>query len=147
VASPVYLARHEPLRTPQDLLRHRCIRFRFASGALYPWDLERNGKSVSIDVQGPMTLDNTNLMLEAVLHGIGIAWLPDSLVTAHLAKERLVCVLPEWSQLFPGTYYPANAHPPTALRLFAQAVQDWASSTAEPAGCSNPKDRGCVGST
>jgi hypothetical protein len=25
-------------------------------------------------------------------------------------------------------YYPANRHPPTALRLFAQAVRDWANA-------------------
>ncbi|HEX7853503.1 MAG TPA: LysR family transcriptional regulator [Sphingobium sp.] len=130
VASSAYLARHEAPRTPQDLLQHRCIRFRFASGALYPWDLECDGRSATVDVQGPMTLGNTNLMLEAALKGIGIAWLPESLVTEHLAEDRLVRVLPEWGHSFPGAclYYPANRHPPTALRLFVQAIRDWETS-------------------
>ena len=41
---------------------------------------------------------------------------------------RLVQLLTEWSPSFPGLclYYPANRHPPTALRLFANAVREWA---------------------
>jgi DNA-binding transcriptional LysR family regulator len=128
VASPEYLARHTLPTAPHDLMQHRCIRFRFESGALYRWDLEYQGKSASIDVDGPMTLGNLNLMIEAALAGIGIAWVPDYLMAEHLGSGRLVQVLPEWSPSFPGLclYYPANRHPPAALRLFAQAVRDWA---------------------
>lgn len=130
VASPDYLARHAAPKAPHDLAQHRCIRFRFESGALYRWDLEYHGKSASIDVDGPMTLGNLNVMVEAALVGIGIAWVPDYLVAEHLASGRLVQVLAEWSPSFPGVclYYPANRHPPTALRLFAQAVRDWANA-------------------
>lgn len=126
VASPAYLERHGEPQKPQDLLTHRCIRFRFSSGALYPWDLERDGKTVTIDVQGPMTLGNTNLMLEAALNGIGIAWIAESLVAEHIDAGNLKRVLPEWGQSFPGAclYYPANRHPPTALRLFSDAIRD-----------------------
>jgi DNA-binding transcriptional LysR family regulator len=128
VASPNYFARHAPPKAPHDLTQHRCIRFRVESGALYRWDLEYRGKSASIDVDGPMTLGNLNLMIEAALSGIGIAWVPDHLAAEHLGSGRLVQVLSEWSPSFAGhcLYYPANRHPPAALRLFAQAVRDWA---------------------
>ncbi|AIO68524.1 LysR family transcriptional regulator [Burkholderia oklahomensis] len=127
VASPAYLAHHAPPQAPHDLMRHRCIRFRFESGTLYRWDLEHRGKTASIDVDGPLTLGNLNLMVDAALEGIGIAWVPEHLAAEHLALGRLVHLLPEWSPSFPGLclYYPANRHPPTALRLFAQAVRDW----------------------
>jgi hypothetical protein len=38
-----------------------------------------------------------------------------------------VQLLPEWSPTFAGLclYYPANRHPPAALRLFADAVRAW----------------------
>ncbi|AXV84453.1 LysR family transcriptional regulator [Ralstonia solanacearum] len=129
VASPDYLSRHKPPKTPQDLRQHRCIRFRFLSGALYRWELERRGSSASIDVDGPMTLGNTNLMVDAALAGIGIAWVPEYHVVEHLAAGRLVHLLPDWSPSLPGLclYYPANRHPPAALRLFSQAVREWAS--------------------
>jgi DNA-binding transcriptional LysR family regulator len=130
VASPEYLSGHVLPKAPHDLAQHRCICFRFESGALYRWDLERRGKSVNVDVNGPMTLGNLNLMVEAALAGIGVAWVPEDLVNEHLAAGRLVHLLPEWSPSFPGLclYYPANRHPPTALRLFVQALRDWANS-------------------
>lgn len=130
VASREYLSCHEPPKAPHDLAQHRCIRFRFESGTLYRWDLEHRGKSANIDVAGPMTLGNLNLMIEAALAGIGIAWVPQDEVAEHLASGRLVHLLPEWSPSFPGLclYYPANRHPPTALRLFAQAVREWANN-------------------
>lgn len=131
VASPDYLSRHPRPKTPQDLGQHRCIRFRFLSGALYRWEMEHRGSSASIDVAGPMTLGNTTLMVEAALAGIGIAWVPEYHVVEHLASGRLVHLLPEWSPSLPGLslYYPANRHPPAALRLLLQAVRDWASGS------------------
>lgn len=134
IASPAYVAEHGAPQAPHDLAQHRCIRFRFDSGTIYRWDLERHGKSVNIDVPGPVTLGNVKLMIEAALGGIGIAWVPEEAAAEHLAAGRLLSLLPDWCPLFPGhcLYYPANRHPPTALRLFAQAVRDWAKSQ-EPA--------------
>jgi DNA-binding transcriptional LysR family regulator len=115
---------------PHDLKDHRCIRFKFASGALFRWDFEYLGQSTSIDVPGPMTLDNINMMIEAALSGIGIAWVPLAQIEDHLREGRLVHLLQEWSPTYPGVclYYPANRHPPMALKLFADAVRKWAQS-------------------
>jgi DNA-binding transcriptional LysR family regulator len=128
VASPDYIATHGAPKAPHDLMQHRCIRFRFDSGAIYRWDLERRGRSANVDVPGQLTLGNTTLMIEAALAGIGIAWVPEEQVAEHLTAGRLRIVLPEWCPYFPGLclYYPSNRHPPTALRLFAHAVREWA---------------------
>jgi DNA-binding transcriptional LysR family regulator len=77
-----------------------------------------------------MTMDNINLMIEAALAGIGIGWVPEVQVADHLTAGRLVHLLPEWSPTYPGLclYYPANRHPPMALRIFVQAVREWSSS-------------------
>ncbi|GGP21539.1 LysR family transcriptional regulator [Silvimonas iriomotensis] len=131
VASPEYLARHAPPQVPLDLLKHSCIRFRFESGALYRWDLRWRGRPVNLDVNGPITVGSMRLAIEAALQGIGIAWINETQIETHLASGRLVRLLGEWSPSFPGLclYYPANRHPPAALRLFAQAVRDWAAAT------------------
>jgi len=127
VASPDYLAQYGIPEVPEDLTRHRCIRYRFESGALYRWNLERQDRNVNIDVKGPVTLGNTNLMVQSALAGIGIAWVPEYLTTEHVAAGRLIRLLKEWSPSMPGLclYYPANRHPPNALRLFTQAIKDW----------------------
>ncbi|MDR3427511.1 LysR family transcriptional regulator [Silvimonas sp.] len=128
VATPAYLAQHRTPTTPQDLLQHRCIRFRFDSGQLYRWDPQYRGRTMHLDVNGPLTVGNLKLAIEGALAGIGIAWVPEDDVAEHLAAGRLTAVLPDWSPAFPGLclYYPANRHPPTALRLFAEAIRGWA---------------------
>lgn len=85
-----------------------------------------------IDVGGPTTLGNLNLMIEATLNGIGIAWVPDYLAAEPLASGRLVQLLAERSSTFPGLclYYPANRHPPITLRLFVDAVRNWSKQQA-----------------
>jgi DNA-binding transcriptional LysR family regulator len=126
-ASPGYIHKYGRPEKPADLLKHRCIRFRFESGKIYRWDLRKGSREATIDVQGPMTLSNINMMVEAALAGIGIGWLPEHSITEHLASGRLVDLLPKWSPSFTGLslYYPANRHPPTALRLFTEAVREW----------------------
>jgi DNA-binding transcriptional LysR family regulator len=128
VASPEYLSRHKAPTSPRDLTQHRCVRFRFESGALYKWHLEQRGRAYSLDVAGPITVSNLNLAVDAALAGLGIAWIPEERVAIHVANGRLVQILKKWSPAIPGLclYYPANRHPPTALRLFAQAVREWA---------------------
>ena len=129
VASPDYLEQHPAPKQPQDLKAHRCIRFRFTSGGLFRWDFKCAGQSLSLDVEGPITLDNINLMVEAALAGAGVAWVPVTTVAEHLRDGRLIDLLPQWSPNYSGLclYYPANRHPPIALRLFAQAVREWSS--------------------
>jgi DNA-binding transcriptional LysR family regulator len=78
VASPAYLDNRKIPRVPHDLLTHPCIRVRLPNGALYRWHFEKDGQSVQIDVQGPITLDEASLQdgragwhRDRVLHGGG----------------------------------------------------------------------------
>jgi DNA-binding transcriptional LysR family regulator len=136
VASSGYLEHHPAPQAPQDLKAHRCIRFRFTSGGLFRWDFKHDEQSASLDVEGQITMDNVNLMIEAALAGIGVAWVPEAQVADHLQNGRLIHLLPQWSPNYAGLclYYPANRHPPMALRLFAQAVREWASQAQSWAG-------------
>ncbi|CAB3744482.1 HTH-type transcriptional regulator PgrR [Paraburkholderia rhynchosiae] len=128
IASPAYLERHGLPKEPHELADHRCICFRFGSGALLEWELIRRGRSAHVGVDGALTLDDLNLVVQAALAGIGIAWMPVNHVSEHIAAGRLVRLLAEWSPSFPGLclYYPANRHLPTGLRLFSDAVRSWA---------------------
>lgn len=127
VASPQYIASNGSPKSPDDLKKHQCIRFRFVSGALYHWDFENHGQSTTLNVKGPMTLGNTNLMVDAALAGIGIAWVPDYLVQEHIKNGRLIQLLAEWSPRLSQMclYYPANRHLPPAFKAFCDAVRVW----------------------
>src|SRR3984957_2816272 len=53
-ASAGYLDRHGRPRHPRDLLEHACLRGRFSSGAMTPWEFERAGEIVRIEPTGPL---------------------------------------------------------------------------------------------
>ena len=53
-ASPAYLDRHGRPEHPRDLLSHACLRGRFTSGAMTPWEFERDGEVVRVDPTGPL---------------------------------------------------------------------------------------------
>jgi DNA-binding transcriptional LysR family regulator len=126
VGAPAYFAEREPPKTPVDLMAHRCIRARMASGTIYRWEFERRGESVEIDVPGQLTLDESDLMLMAALAGEGLAYLADYAVAPELARGRLVAVLEDWTPAYPGLrlYYPTRRHTPAKLRAFIDLVKE-----------------------
>lgn len=125
VGSPAYFAARPPPHSPADLHAHRCIRRRMPSGVLLGWELERAGRPITVDVDGPLTLDDGDLMVEAALRGAGLAWVNEWTVAHLLADGRLVSALDDWSPPFPGLclYYPAGRHPSAGLRAFVQLVR------------------------
>ena len=119
VGSPEYLASRAPPLTPRDLGRHACVNYRWeGSGALYRWQFERDGDRLEVAVDGPLTLNDSELILTAALDGVGLACTVESSVAGHLASGRLVRVLADWCPPFPGffLYYPGRRLLPAALR-------------------------------
>ncbi|HVJ42407.1 MAG TPA: LysR family transcriptional regulator [Dongiaceae bacterium] len=126
VGAPDYFKRHKKPHSPADLLAHRCIRRRMPSGALAPWEFEKRGKALAIDVRGPLTLDSSDLMVEAALAGAGLAWVSEWSVADHLKSRRLIPVLADWTPPEPGLclYYPGHRHVPASLRAFVDVTKE-----------------------
>src|SRR3984893_65953 len=74
VAAPDYLARHPRPTTPRELQTHNCIRFRFPSGVIVPWQFEKKGKKVEVAVEGRLTLNDPDLAISAALDGVGVLY-------------------------------------------------------------------------
>lgn len=125
VASPAYLAQHDTPQHPRDLLRHQCVRFRFASGHLYKWQFERGEESLEIDVQGRITLSEQTTIVRAVLDGLGIAYVLEDAARPWLDSGQLVSMLEDWSPPFPGfvLYYPRQRQMTSALRAFVDLLR------------------------
>ena len=127
VGSPGYFAAAWPRRArPRTCSQHRCIRTRLPSGGIYRWEFERHGEEIEIDVQGPLTLDESNLMLEAAEAGVGIAYLTEFNVAAGMKAGRLERVLEDWTPAFPGLclYYPGRRHVPAGLRALIELIRE-----------------------
>jgi DNA-binding transcriptional LysR family regulator len=126
VAAPDYLARHAPPNAPEELRTHACLRYRYpASGALYRWEFERAGRAVEVEVEGPLTTGDQDLLVRAAVAGAGIAFTVESYVAEHLADGRLRRLLEPWCPPFPGLflYWPSRRHVPPTLRALIEALR------------------------
>jgi DNA-binding transcriptional LysR family regulator len=126
VASPAYLDRAGEPDTPEDLQHHRCVCHRMPSGKLYRWEFERAGQEMTITANGPVVLDDEDLMVEAALQGLGIAYVANWVAEAAIAEGRLRRVLSTWMHEPErvAVYYPGHRTVPPALRAFLDVVRD-----------------------
>ena len=111
IASPAYLAGRKAPDKPDDLRHHPCIRYRMrASGVIIPWEFDRDGRAVAVDVTGPLTVNEPELAVDAALDGLGLAYVLEERAVPHIAAGRLVRLLEDWTQPFPGffLYYPSR---------------------------------------
>jgi DNA-binding transcriptional LysR family regulator len=125
VGSPAYFRRHPKPLKPRDLHGHACIRFRLASGGIYRWEFEKKGEVLEVEVDGPLTLSDQQVMLQAALDGAGLAIVLESHARPHLKARQLVCVLADWCPPFPGyfLYYPSRRQVPAGLRAFIDMMR------------------------
>jgi len=126
VAAPSYLHGKARPNTPDDLHAHRCIRQRLPSGKRYRWEFSRRGAEVAIDVPGNLTLDDSDLLVQAAADNRGIAYVPEYFARPFLESGQLVTVLDEWCPPIPGLalYYPRSRHVPSPLRAFIDLLRE-----------------------
>lgn len=123
VATPAYWAAHSWPMHPRDLLAHPCITYRnLGSGTLMPWEFEKDGREMRLQVHGPLVCNSSELALAAVRAGCGVGWTMAEDVAADLAAGRLEQVLDDWFEPYPGAflYHPSRRQvPPTLQALIA----------------------------
>jgi DNA-binding transcriptional LysR family regulator len=126
VGAPHYFAKHQPPATPYDLRKHRCINFRLpAAGTIYKWEFERGRHSVEVGVEGPLVFDDGDMVIDAALAGVGLAFLIEDQVTSLVQAGALTRVLEDWCPPFPGffLYYPGRRQVSPALGAFIDAIR------------------------
>ena len=127
-ASPAYLdARGRP-EHPRDLMGHRCVRGRFASGAMPLWEFERDGESITLDPTGPLVVGPGGIMdlaIDAAVSGVGVVYLFEQWLRPHLDSGALEPVLESWWPSFSGPflYYPGRRLVPAPLRAFLDFIR------------------------
>ena len=124
VGSPEYFRSHEVPETPRDLKDHACIGFRFSSG-LYRWEFEKGRRALTVTPRGPVSFDDSDLVVQAALRGVGIGMAMEEMLAPLIAKGRLVQVLQSWCPRFPGLflYYPSRRNQSAALTALIGALR------------------------
>jgi DNA-binding transcriptional LysR family regulator len=126
IGAPAYFQRRPKPKQPQDLTAHDCINIRLPTyGGIYAWEFEKRGRELKVRVDGQFVFNSIALRLNAVLAGLGLAYLPEDQVQSYLADGRLIRVLEDWCAPFSGyhLYYPSRRQPTPAFALLVDALR------------------------
>lgn len=126
VGSPAYFEKHPKPQTPQELTAHNCINIRLPTyGGLFPWEFDKDGREVKVRVEGQLVFNNIALRLNSALAGLGLAYMPEDQALDQIGAGRLVRVLEDWCEPFPGyhLYYPSRRHASPAFAVMVDALR------------------------
>jgi DNA-binding transcriptional LysR family regulator len=94
VASPRYLKSRGVPGVPGDLERHDCLTHRFPStGRIDPWLLVDGGLPIEVELNVIATASAVEPLIDLVVQGLGIAYVPDFLVAGLLRSGELTEIL------------------------------------------------------
>ena len=119
VAAPSYFALHSIPLSPSDLREHRCITYRMPdSEGTRPWRFSSDDVQREIKVSAGLTFHDDQLVINAALAGMGLAYLFEDQVGHYIREGQLQRALEDWCLPFPGyhLYYPARRQVRPALR-------------------------------
>lgn len=124
-ASPAYLAEHGTPQNIEALSDHQCITLRLSSGAIYAWELMKDGKVTPVKVNGQVTFSGTYQMIQAAVDGIGLVFAPEDALKPHVDAGRLIYVMKDVWPTWPGwhVYYPSRRESSRALKLVIEALR------------------------
>lgn len=126
VGAPEYFRAQPAPASPAQLIDHRAINLRLpTSGTLNRWRLMRGGRETRVSIDGPLAINNIELIRDAALDGLGLAYLPLDQVQRDLENGRLVRVLGRSTPDLPGyhLYYPHRRHASSAFALLVETLR------------------------
>src|SRR6266404_2309262 len=125
VGAPAYFKSRSEPKTPKDLIGHNCINLRLPTHGVYAWEFEKGNRELRVRVEGQLTFNGTAQLLNGALAGCGLAYVPEGLITEHVAKGRLKRVLADWCQSYSGyhLFYPSRRQSSAAFALLVDALR------------------------
>lgn len=125
-ASPSYLQEYGTPATPQELTRHRCLVHSTQKRRPDEWRFSTDGKTLSVRVRSAYRSNLEGAILQAAIHSIGIARLPEYTVKDDIGAGHLVSIFREnvVSDRMVKAFYPKSRHVPLKVRRFVALVGD-----------------------
>ena len=130
VGAPAYFAAHPKPKSPRDLTKHRCLNFRHGADETYRWEFDKGKQSLAVAVEGPLVVDDVQLLIRAAVDGVGLTFLMEEQAAPYLASGALVRVLEDWCEPFAG--YFLLSEPAAAARGAVGADRDTATGRCSP---------------
>jgi DNA-binding transcriptional LysR family regulator len=125
VASPAYLERHGVPKVPKDLSNHECLVYT-GSREKQAWRFQSGRRRLNFFPVGRFHSDNGEGLIQAAEAGLGVAALPDFIVSDSIQAGLLVPLLTNYS-LQEGAIYvvrPPGRIVAAKIRAFVDVVVD-----------------------
>jgi DNA-binding transcriptional LysR family regulator len=131
--SPDYLLTRPAPQTPADLRQLDCLLY--GHSRQVEWTYQVDGKPFSLPVSGRLRVNNGELVRDAALGGLGVAYLPTFIVGEALESGALVSLLEDFA--VPSTYlhavYPHHRQASPLIRALVDFLWEAFHPQARPA--------------
>lgn len=121
-ASPAYLARAGTPTELQQLSGHNCLIYSNFGKSF--WHFREAGEPVAVEVHGNLSANESSLLLDATLAGVGISLQPQQAAAPYLASGLLQQLLPQAQPRQLGIFgiYRSRKHQSSAFQMFLQQL-------------------------
>lgn len=128
VASPLYLAKKNPIKYPKDLLSHKCLGYKHFEQ--HVWHMNCGNKHESVEIKPCLTANEATVLLHAAKASMGVTLQPTYLVSEEIKSGSLVHVLPEWKPNTLTIYalYSSRKYLSKAVRAYIDFISDYFST-------------------
>lgn len=125
VATPAYWDQHGRPSHPRDLANHVCLRYAYLPNP-NEWPFEGPEGPFTQKVSGPLIANNGDVLLAAVLAGLGVLMSPTFFCGEAAADGRLEAVLDDYEAGDVNVYavYPHSRHLSAKIRAFVDYLAD-----------------------
>lgn len=133
VAAPAYLKRRGAPGHPAELVGHDCLPYLRPGAAVWSFEQPARGRGepqrVRLTVAGPLRANNSEVLRDALLAGLGVGLLPDFSAAGALASGKLRELMPSWRPVgfFGDAIYalrPWSPQVPRAVRALVDHLRE-----------------------
>lgn len=123
-AAPEYLQRAGIPNTPNDLKNHNCIYYSLFQAGV-EWTFLKADKKLKVEPTGNFIVNNSDVICEMLLQGLGICQMPTFIVQKYLNTGQLVQVLTTYNLPAHSIFavYPERQHMPEKVKVFIDFIE------------------------
>lgn len=120
-AAPAYLAANGEPEQLSELDQHNCLK-----GTLEYWRFQERGQERNIRVNGNLSCNSGQALLDAALKGLGVVQLPDYYVQKYIKQGVLVSLLQNFQPEEEGIWalYPYNRHLSPKVKMLVEYLKE-----------------------
>lgn len=124
-AAPEYLQRNGTPNTPHDLKDHNCIYYSLFQAGV-EWTFLKADKKLKVEPTGNFIVNNSDVICEMLLQGLGICQMPTFIVQRYLNTGQLVKVLTNYDLPDHSIFavYPERRHMPKKVKVFIDFIEE-----------------------